>query len=44
MDEVIQFFLPMRSFDVRDIFLNWISGILGILFIIFVLKPKGRVA
>ena len=39
VDEVIQYFLPMRSFDVRDIFLNWASGILGILFIIFVLKP-----
>ena len=40
IDEVIQFLLPMRFFDIRDIFLNWISGGLGILFIAFVLKPR----
>ena len=40
IDEFIQFLLPMRFFDIRDIFLNWISGGLGILFIAFVLKPR----
>jgi len=44
VDEVIQFFLPMRFFDVRDIFLNWASSTLGILFIIFVLKPEQEIA
>lgn len=40
IDETIQFLLPMRRFDVRDIMLNWTSGGLGILFISFVLRPK----
>ncbi|MCF6155148.1 MAG: VanZ family protein [Candidatus Brocadia sp.] len=39
IDEVIQGILPMRVFDVRDIFMNWLSSGMGELFIAFVLKP-----
>lgn len=38
-DELIQGALPMRVFDVRDIFMNWLSSGMGELFIAFVLKP-----
>jgi len=40
IDEVIQGILPMRVFDVRDIFMNWLSSGMGELFIAFVLKPN----
>jgi len=39
IDEFIQGALPMRVFDVRDIFMNWLSSGMGELFIIFVLRP-----
>ncbi|MBE7548341.1 membrane protein [Candidatus Kuenenia stuttgartiensis] len=39
IDEFIQAILPMRCFDMRDIVMNWFSGGLGTLFIVFVLKP-----
>ncbi len=39
IDEGIQYVLPMRVFDVRDIYMNWLSSGMGELFIIFVLKP-----
>jgi hypothetical protein len=38
IDEFIQGALPMRVFDARDIFMNWLSGGMGELFIIFVLR------
>jgi len=40
IDEFIQGILPMRVFDVRDIFMNWLSSGMGELFIIFVLRPN----
>ncbi len=40
VDELIQGFLPMRVFDIRDIFMNWLSGGMGALFILFVLRPN----
>ncbi len=40
IDELIQGILPMRIFDIRDIFMNWLSSGMGILFILFVLKPN----
>jgi glycopeptide antibiotics resistance protein len=40
IDEFIQGILPMRIFDVRDIFMNWLSSGMGELFIIFVLRPN----
>lgn len=39
-DEFIQGILPMRVFDIRDIFMNWLSSGMGELFIIFVLRPN----
>ncbi|MBU6391110.1 MAG: VanZ family protein [Planctomycetota bacterium] len=38
-DEIIQGFLPMRVFDVKDILMNWLSSGMGELFIAFVLEP-----
>ncbi|OHC05914.1 MAG: hypothetical protein A2545_04695 [Planctomycetes bacterium RIFOXYD2_FULL_41_16] len=38
-DELIQGLLPMRVFDVKDIFMNCLSGGMGELFIAFVLRP-----
>ncbi|MFH1479411.1 MAG: VanZ family protein [Candidatus Omnitrophota bacterium] len=29
-DEIVQYFLPNRFFDVRDIMLNWIGSLLGV--------------
>ncbi len=40
IDEIIQGILPMRVFDIRDIFMNCLSGGMGVLFILFVLKPN----
>lgn len=40
IDELIQGFLPMRVFDIKDIFMNWLSGGMGVLFILFVLRPN----
>ena len=40
IDEFIQGILPMRVFDTRDIFMNWLSSGMGELFIIFVLRPN----
>ncbi|TVM00900.1 MAG: hypothetical protein CV087_11450 [Candidatus Brocadia sp. WS118] len=40
IDELIQGILPMRVFDVRDIFMNWLSSGMGELFIAFVLRPN----
>ncbi|MBI2470893.1 MAG: VanZ family protein [Planctomycetes bacterium] len=40
IDEFIQGVLPMRVFDTRDIFMNWLSSGMGELFIIFVLRPN----
>ncbi|OHB34912.1 MAG: hypothetical protein A2Y08_02980 [Planctomycetes bacterium GWA2_40_7] len=39
IDELIQGILPSRVFDVRDIFMNWLSIGMGVLFVIFVLRP-----
>ena len=39
IDELIQGVLPSRVFDVRDIFMNWLSIGMGELFVIFVLRP-----
>src|SRR3990167_8847452 len=39
VDELIQGLLPMRVFDVKDIFMNCLSGGMGELFIAFVLMP-----
>ena len=38
-DELIQGLLPMRTFDVKDILMNWLSSGMGELFIAFVLRP-----
>lgn len=40
IDEFIQGVLPIRVFDVRDIFMNWLSSGMAELFIAFVLKPN----
>ncbi len=40
IDESIQGLLPMRVFDVKDIFMDWLSAGMAELFIAFVLKPS----
>jgi len=39
IDEMIQGLLPMRVFDIKDILMNWLSAVMAVLFIAFVLKP-----
>jgi len=39
IDEMIQGLLPMRVFDTKDILMNWLSAVMAVLFIAFVLKP-----
>jgi len=42
-DEIIQWFLPNRVFDVRDILLNGIAGMVGlVIFAIFAKEASGR--
>ncbi len=40
IDEFIQMFLPSRVFDVRDIYMNWVSASLGMLFLVFVIRSR----
>jgi len=42
-DEMIQWFLPNRVFDVRDILLNGIAGMVGlVIFAIFAKEASGK--
>ena len=40
IDEVIQYYLPMRSYDLRDVLVNAIAGILGLGVIAFCFQPR----
>ena len=39
VDEVIQYFLPLRVYDPRDVVTNTLSGLLGLLVVYAVLRP-----
>lgn len=39
-DELVQYVLPNRVFEIKDILLNWIGGGLGLVFINRIMKPK----
>lgn len=40
LDEGIQYILPNRVYDSRDVIVNGLAGVLGLLLIRFVLRPK----
>ncbi|MBN3039023.1 MAG: VanZ family protein [Candidatus Omnitrophica bacterium] len=41
IDEVIQYFLPNRVYDLRDVLINGFAGVLGLALLGFCLEPRG---
>lgn len=41
-DEIIQYFLPNRVYDIRDVFMNGIAGFFGFIFIFLITKDSRK--